>query len=242
MVIALGSSQVTAQTAEREVVAQPTEWFALNSNIKLHKRFGFAFDSQLRDAGSFESAQNYVRLGFEVYVTPKLSIVPIGGMFVSNFLYGKQPASYDNNEKRIWQQAIYKHSKTRFHFTHRFRMEERFIQNKKSGSEDFSTELFRARYRFLVNIGLNNEKLEPGAWYLTVWDEFFYGWGSGDTFEKIDQNRLSVGIGYQIAPKISVTAGVLHQYLVKKNGAQQENNIGSIIQFNYNFDFSKKEN
>ena len=58
----------------------------------------------------------------------------------------------------------------------------------------------------------------------------------------IDQSGFSVAIGYQIVPMISITAGGLHQMLVKKNGAQQENNIGLIVQFNYNFDFSKIQN
>ncbi len=232
----------SAQSSERDVATQPLEWFVLNSNINLHKRFGLAFDSQFRFAGRLESAQHFVRLGLEFYINPKLSFVPIGGMYVWNFKYGEQPASYVNNENRIWQQVLYKYSKSRFHFNHRVRMEERFIQNKSTGSEDFSVELYRARYRFLVNIGLNKEKLESGAWYVSVWDELFYGWGKDDTFNKIDQNRLSVALGYQIAPKISFTAGALYQMWVKKNGAQQENNIGPIIQFNYNFDFSKKEN
>lgn len=232
----------SAQSVERDVVTQPLEWFALNSNISIHKKYGLAFDSQLRFAGKLESAQHYVRVGFDFYVTPQLSIVPIGGMYVWNFKYGEQPAAYVNNEKRIWQQVLYKHDFGRLHFNHRFRMEERFIQNKSTGSDDYSAELYRARYRFLVNIGLNKEKLEPGAWYLSVWDEFFYGWGKGDTFDKIDQNRLSIAVGYQIAPKISFTAGVLYQILVKKNGAEQENNIGPLVQFNYNFDFSKNEN
>ncbi|HPM31299.1 MAG TPA: DUF2490 domain-containing protein [Chryseolinea sp.] len=228
------------QVEEKETVNQATEWFVLNSNIKLHKRFGFAFDGQLRDVGKFESAQDFVRLGLEFYVTPKLSIIPIGGMYVWNFKYGKQPVAYVNDEARIWHQITYIHSTSRFHFHHRFRMEERFLQNKGQDDETFSTQLYRARYRFLVNIALNKTKIEKGTWYASVWDEFFYGWGSGDTFNKIDQNRFSVGIGYQIAPKISVTAGALYQLLVKSNGAQQENNIGSIIQFNYNFDFTKK--
>ncbi len=228
------------QVEEKETVSQATEWFVLNSNVKLHRRFGFAFDAQSRDVRNFESAQDFVRLGLELYVTPKLSIIPIGGMYVWNFKYGKQPVAYANDEARIWQQIAYKHSSSSFHFHHRFRMEERFLQNKGENDKTFSTTLYRVRYRFLVNIGLNNTKIEKGTWYASVWDEFFYGWGSGDTFNKIDQNRFSVAIGYQIAPRISITAGALYQMLVKKNGAQQENNIGSIIQFNYNFDFSKK--
>jgi len=34
----------------------------------------------------------------------------------------------------------------------------------------------------------------------------------------------------------------LYQMLIKKNGAQQENNVGTLIQVGYNLDFSKSEN
>src|SRR6478735_8723103 len=147
LIMVLGSFGEVLAQSEREVVNQPLEWFALNSNIKLHKRFGFAFDSQLRFVGNLQEAQHYVRLGAEFYITPKLSIVPIGGMYVWNFKYGEQPAAHENDEKRIWQQVFYKHDVSRFHFNHRFRMEERFIQNKSTGSDDFSTQLYRVRYR-----------------------------------------------------------------------------------------------
>ena len=83
-----------AQSSSREIVTQQIDWFALNSNIKLHKKFGFAFDGQLRFVQGFESAQHYVRNGIEIYVTPKLSIIPIGYMYVWNFKYGKQPSSF----------------------------------------------------------------------------------------------------------------------------------------------------
>lgn len=244
MVFTISTS--SAQSSQRAVVTQSTEWFALNSNIKLSKKFGFAFDSQLRFVQDFESYQHYIRNGVEFYITPKLSIVPIGYMYVWNFQYGKQPAAYANNEQRIWQQVIYKHNTRKLFFNHRFRMEERFIQKHHSETDGsvaydgFDTYVDRVRYRIQLQVPLNKPKVEAGAWFITVYDEVFYSWGKPITFHKPDQNRMYGAVGYQFTSKFSIQGGAFYQMLIKKNGTQQENNIGSLIQVGYNMDFSKK--
>lgn len=235
-----------AQSPDRETVTQLTEWFALNSNIKIHKKFGFAFDGQLRFVQDFESAQHYVRIGTEIYLTPKLSFIPVGYMYVWNFQYGKQPSAYANNEQRIWQQILYKHNVNKLFFSHRFRMEERFIQKHHTDQigelvyDGYDTYLDRIRYRLQIQFPLNKPKLEAGAWFITVFDEIFYSWGKPITFHKPDQNRMYAALGYQFSNRFSVQGGPFYQMLIKKNGTQQENNVGALIQFGYNFDFSKQ--
>ncbi len=230
------------------VVNQSTEWFVLNSTIKLHKRIGFTFDGQLRFVRGLENAQHFLRNGLEIYITPKLSIVPIGYMYVWNFRYGEQPSTYANNEQRIWQQVLYRHSISKFSFSHRFRMEERFIEKRYTDAsgmvvnDGFDTYLSRIRYRLQVQFPLNREKIEPGALFAVVFDEVFYSWGSTITFSEPDQNRIYAAIGYQLNKSMSLQGGAFYQALIKNNGTKQENNIGILIQCAYNFDFSKKEN
>jgi hypothetical protein len=239
--------ELRAQPQSREIVTQSTEWFALNSNIKLHKRLGFAFDGQLRFVG-LENAQHFVRNGLEIYITPKFSIVPMGYMYVWNFRYGEQPTTYANNEQRLWQQVLYKHNYGGLFFSHRFRVEQRFIQKhntEPNGSvvyEGYDTYLNRIRYRLQIQIPLNKEKIETGAWFVGIFDELFYSWGKSITFYKPDQNRMYAAIGYQFSKNFSVQGGAFYQLLIKKNGLQQENNVGTLIQFGYNLDFSKAEN
>jgi len=243
----LSLSRGYAQSS-RDVVTQPTEWFVLNSNIKLHKKFGFAFDGQLRFVQNFESAQHFFRNGLEVYLTPKLSVIPIGYMYVWNFQYGEQPTTYANNEQRLWQQVLYKHNFGRLYFSHRFRLEQRFIQKRytePNGSivyEGYDTYLNRIRYRLQIQIPLNKEKIEPGAWFFAAFDELFYSWGSTVTYHKPDQNRLYAALGYQFTKKLSLQGGGFYQMLIKKNGDQQENNVGTLIQLGYNLDLTRNEN
>lgn len=236
-------TQGLSQSEQRETVTQSTEWFVLYSKIKLHPKFGIAVDGQFRFVKDFQSMQHFIRPGLEIYITPNLSVVPIGYMYVWNYAYGEQPAALLSDEQRIWEHIAFQHKLGRFHIHHRARLEQRFLKkvNTPNGEIDKDFFLNRVRYRLHVNYPINKKDIEPGAWFVNVWDEIFYGWGEYDTFDELDQNRLLVGLGYQYNPKIQVTAGGLYQMLIKNNGAKQENNIGVLIQFTYNLDLSRKE-
>lgn len=236
--------QVSGQ-AERETVTQSIQWTSLNSNIKLHEKFSLAVDGQIRFA-EFGMMQNQVRAGLEIYVTKKLSIIPVHYSYIWNYQYGKQPASFINNEHRIGQQVSYKHGLGRISMNHRFRTEERFIQVHSKNAENeivnegFINKQFRIRYRVLFNIPINKNKMEAGTLYASIWDEVFMSRGKLVTFEKPDQNRIFGGIGYQFSKDFAIQGGFLYQALVKANGVKQENNMGLLLQVNYNFDLSKK--
>jgi hypothetical protein len=235
-----------AQTSKRDIVSQPIEWLSLNSNIKLNKYYGLTFDLQDRFVQDFNSMQHMVRIGAEVYITPKLSVVPIGYAYIWNYQYGKQPAAYVNNERRIWQHVAYKHHINRVAISHRLRLEERYLENNHKGedgsvvNDGFTNVQTRLRYRLVTNIPLNHKKLDPKTIYISIWDEVFFSRGKAVTYHEADQNRLFVGPGYQITKKVAVQAGYFYQYLVKANGAKQENNSGPLLQLNYNFDFTKQ--
>jgi hypothetical protein len=131
-----------------------------------------------------------------------------------------------------------------FYFQQRLRMEERFIQAHSSTetSDAYSDERYRLRYRSLVNVPLNSAKIEAGTWFASVWDEIFLSWGKAVTYNDApDQNRIYGGLGYQFSKPFSIQAGFIYQYMIKKNGLQQENNYGGMIQLTYNPDFTKKE-
>ncbi len=242
-IIFIGIHHSFAQSIKREKVNQSIEWFAVNSNIKLHTRFGVAFDGQLRFAKDFQSMQHYVRAGLEVYITPNFSVVPFGYMYLWNFLYGEQPASFIADEQRFWQQVVYKQKFGRFNIQHRARLEQRFIEKTRVPNGNLVNNFYlnRIRYRFFVNYPINKVVIEEGSLFINVWNEVFYGWGNYDTFHEPDQNRLSFGLGYQLNSKTQFLAGVLYQMMIKNNGAKQENNVGILAQFMYNLDLCKKE-
>ena len=240
--VLLGSTQVFSQ---RERVTQGIEWIGASSNLKLTPRLGVFLDGQFRFAGT-ENMQHMLRGSLDFYITNHLSISPFGYSYIWNFKYGKQPASIVNNEHRIYQQLQYSHSIGKFFITHRFRAEERMIQFH-SGTpplvvdegydENFQ---FRIRHRIWVNRPIKGSRFEPKSWYLASMFEFFMSWGDRVTYDnQIDQYRLFLGPGYQISKLANIQLGPYYQYLVKRNGLQQENNVGVLVQLNYNFDFTK---
>ena len=236
--------------AQRAKVDQGVEWFGTSSAVKLHPKFGIYLDGQFRFAKSFDNMQHQFRTAFDFYVNNKLTISPVGYVYIWNYIYGEQPAAVINNEHRIYQQIQYKHTTGRFAFTHRFRTEQRFIQFHSGSSPNFVDEgysenfQFRLRHRVLVNLPLKGEKVEPKSFYITGFTEFFMSWGKEQYITytgKLDQFRLFVGPGYQINKSANIQLGPFYQYLVKSKGDKQENNIGSFVQLNYNFDLSKKK-
>jgi hypothetical protein len=232
--------------AQPVVINQPIEWFALTSTAKLSKHINIYADVHLRYAKGFEPMQNQIRIAPEWVFSKTISFAPMGFVYVRNFLYGDQPSKYENNEHRFYQQLLIKHSSGKWAFNHRLRVEERYIQihsvsNGEVLDNGFTNEQIRFRYRGLVTYVLNKPKIEPGAFFVSAYDEFFISWGSKVTFNSPDQNRIYLGAGYQFCKNVSLQTGVLYQALLKSNGTLQENNVGVMTQFTYNFDFSKKQ-
>jgi len=243
--LTLSIATAQAQPAGRAVVNQSIQWFAATANIKLSKTLTAIVEGQYRYAGSLDPMQYQSRTALEVRLNSHFSIVPVGYVWTENFLYGKQPMTFKNNEHRLWEQVTYKHGFGRFKFDHRLRLEQRFIQvhsRTAEGSvvnEGFSNRQNRLRYRFAVKVPLGGKKdIDTQTLYAAAYDEAFYSWGKTVTFDEPDQNRLFGGLGYQVCKPLSIQAGFLYQMLIKANGAQQENNVGFQIALNYNLDLT----
>src|SRR5205814_2163134 len=101
-------------------------------NIKVHPKFSLLLDGQFRFAQNLDPMQMQVRTGLDFLVTKKLSFMPLGYVYIWNPIYGKQPATYVNNEHRIFQQVTYSHSLGRLKMNHRLRLEQRFVQTHQN--------------------------------------------------------------------------------------------------------------
>lgn len=239
-------SKSTFSQSNENTVHQSIEWFSLNSTIKVHQRVGIFVEGNFRFVQTLNPQQYQFRTAVDITLSKNFSIVPVGYVYSWNFQYGKQPVSYVNNEHRLYQQVMYKHAIGRFYFHHRFRLEERFLQDHHTSAEGvvigdaYTNERNRIRYRPLVYIPLNHNKIEAKTVFISVWDEVFASWGKDVTYHSPDQNRLFVGAGYQFTKLISVQAGGLYQMLKKSNGALQENNVGMLILLTYNLDLTKQ--
>lgn len=111
-------------------------------------------------------------------------------------------------ESRIYQEALLPQKiGTRVYLTHRFRYEQRFVQD-----QDLRT---RYRYNLFLNIPLNQTDLSTGAIYLALYNELFINGqreiGQGRTVEIFDRNRTYGAIGYSIRNGLRVQVGLMRQ-------------------------------
>jgi hypothetical protein len=111
------------------------------------------------------------------------------------------------SESRIYQEALFPTKLGRFHLNHRFRYEQRFVEN-----QDFRT---RYRYNLFINVPFNKKGLEKGAVYLALYNELFINGqrdiGNGNQVEIFDRNRLYTGLGYVISKSLRVQLGSMNQ-------------------------------
>lgn len=202
----------------------------------------------IRHVDDFQPMQNQYRIGLEYLVNDKISFIPIGYVYTRNFIYGAQPMLYENNERRIFQQFLFRHKAGRFRFFQRVRFEERFIQvhSRNAAGEVIDQGFdenyqFRIRYRINATYPLGAEVITPKKFFLTAYDELFISRGEKVSVSYPDQNRFFAGAGYQFTKGISANAGYIYQIIIKPSGQQQENNMGALIQFFLNFDFTKAD-
>ena len=107
-------------------------------------------------------------------------------------------------EHRIYQQFITKQQFGRVAIHHRYRIEERFIENKFK---------MRFRYFFSCKIALNRKKMEDKTLYLSLYNELFIG--DRDPF--YDRNRSYAGLGYRFSNVMSVEFGYMNQHFINRN-------------------------
>lgn len=228
------------QQSERETVTQSIQWLAFSSHLKVSEKLHILLDGQFRQAGSVDPMQYQGRVGLDIKINDHFSFVPVGYVYTWNYQYGKQPAVFVNNEHRTWQQVMYKHQGGIVQLEHRVRLEQRFIQHHSvTGNGDvvddgYSVFQQRLRYRLQARIPLNGRTIDPKSYYAIAYDEIFKSWGENVTYDHPDQNRVFAGIGYQFEKNFSMHMGGIYQLLIKRNGAQQENNFGVLLQLTYN--------
>ncbi|GGI57803.1 DUF2490 domain-containing protein [Winogradskyella haliclonae] len=171
-----------------------------------NSQFGIQGDFQYRDwQGLGDMEQLLLRSGFTY--TPKNANVKFT-LGYGNVTSGVPGSSDDTStESRIYQEALLSQKLGRFYLTHRFRYEQRFVEN-----QDFRT---RYRYNLFLNVPINKKELSPKAIYAALYNELFINGqqdiGNNQTVELFDRNRTYLGLGYVLNEKIRFQLGWMNQ-------------------------------
>jgi hypothetical protein len=139
--------------------------------------------------------------------TPKDSGVmfTLGYANITTGQFGENDDTFGEN--RIYQEALIPQKiAKRFFLTHRFRYEQRWVEN-----QDFRT---RLRYNLFLNITLNGTELKKGVFYAAFYNELFMNGersnGVSD-LELFDRNRTYFGLGYALSSSSRIQVGWMRQ-------------------------------
>ncbi|RZK83141.1 MAG: DUF2490 domain-containing protein [Pedobacter sp.] len=210
-------------SAEAQTIHQNSGWLFLMNITKFNDKWGMHFDLQIRTQNEWEGVRNLlVRPGITYYIN-KNSDVTLGYLLTPTFINAEGVLKNTLTEHRIWEQYIYKHKINAVNVSHRFRLEQRFIE--RNAPEDLFSQRLRYFVRFIIPIKSGKESFEKG-FFAALQNEVFLNVQhknelNGSIF---DQNRAYGATGYRFNKKIDLEAGYMNQS-VKGLGQNTSNHI-----------------
>lgn len=196
-------------------------WYMYFGNNKISEKFNFHNEIQYRnfDAGA-DLEQLLIRTGIGYDLTENNNNILLGYAFILSQPYIRGEKS-ENIEHRIFQQYITRQKFGRFFVQHRYRLEERFLQDD-----------FRMRFRYFLglNIPINNKEMLPKTWYASAYNEFFLHLDS----PVFDRNRVYGAVGFVINKNMRIEAGYMNQIQENRNRGQVQIGFYNNIPFTKN--------
>lgn len=214
----MGLNQLSAQT-----VQQNTGWFALFNTTKFNSKWGLALDIQVRSADDWAYVRNTLfRPGLTYYINDRNNVTA-GYALITTAFHTPVVPNYTLLEHRIWEQYILTHKISSVFAMHRFRLEQRFIENK--GPDDTFSQRFRYFFRFIQPLQKQEGGFSKGA-FVALQNEVFFNLQNKDKLNGsfFDQNRAYLAAGYRFSKKFDVEAGYLNQ-VQKGVSANVMNNV-----------------
>ncbi|MDH5397639.1 MAG: DUF2490 domain-containing protein [Cyclobacteriaceae bacterium] len=183
-------------------------WYMYLWNTSIGENgFGFQGDIQYRNWNAVGDLEQLLLRGGLTY-SPKTSSAKftLGYGNIQTGAYGDEKTT--TSESRIYQEAMLPHhAGGRFFLTHRFRYEQRFVEN-----QDFRT---RYRYNLFLTVPLNHTIIGDKTVYLSLYNELFINGqrsiGNGREVEVFDRNRSYLALGYAIKQQLRVQGGIMRQ-------------------------------
>ncbi len=108
---------------------------------------------------------------------------------------------------------------SRWRFDHRYRLEKRFFRNFE-GEELLSGYNSNFRFRYRLTLSWLISKEDQPALTLKLSDEIHFNFGNEILYNHFDQNRIYVGINYNLSPQINIEAGYMNWYQQRRTGNQ----------------------
>ena len=194
-------------------------WLMYLGNKQINTKWNWHNEVQYRDYNAIgDLEQLLLRTGIGLNLTENNNNLLLGYGFIHSQNYqDNTDDKIDINEHRIFQQFITRQSIARIKVQHRYRFEQRWI-------EDADIRL-RFRYFLSINIPINNRDIIDKTWYGSIYNEIFIN----NDRVIFDRNRLYFGIGYRLNKVARFEIGYMNQFL--NNTSRDQMNLITFVNF-----------
>ncbi len=191
-------------------------WLIYIGNKKINSKWNLHNEIQYRNYNAIgDLEQLLIRTGLGYTFNDNKNNVLFGyGYILSENYLDSSNEKETINEHRIFQQFTSNQKIGAVKLGHRYRFEQRFIEND-----------FKLRFRYFLSLNVPLTKKETNSYYLSVYNEVFL-----NTKTNIyDRNRLYGGLGYKVNQNLRLEIGYMNQFF--KNTNRDQLNIISFINF-----------
>ena len=208
-------TSILSTNAQSELTGEDElgSWFMYFGTNKIADKWSIHTEAQFR---YYEMATNFnqtlLRTGLNYHINPN-AIATLGYGFIDTDPTFTEYDEISNNnlvqnnsisEHRIFEQFILKNKVWEFKFEHRYRLEQRFVQNNFTGE---SNTLHRARYRIQMTLPLTD------IFFLNFYDEIFINLQDN----AFGQNRAYAALGVNVTEDLSMQFGYLKNHFTGAN-------------------------
>ena len=183
-------------------------WLIYIGSKKLDNQWNIHHEVQYRNYDAIgDLEQLLLRTGLGKNLTDGNNNLLLGYGFIRSENYTNEEDKIVINEHRIFQQFITKQSIGKLGLQHRYRFEQRFVEDD-----------FKLRFRYFLGISYPL----TDQFYLSSYNEiflntFFFAYTVQNAF---DRHRLYGGLGYILSDRIKIELGYMNQFLINTNRDQ----------------------
>ena len=176
-------------------------WLIYIGSKKVNEKWNIHNEVQYRNYNAIgDLEQLLLRTGVGYNLTENNNNLLLGyGYILSQNYAANRTDKFDVNEHHIFQQFTTKQKLGRVGLSHRYRFEQRFVEDAYK---------MRFRYFLSLNIPLAKKEVENPKYYLSAYNEIFLNSKSAI----FDRNRVYGGIGYKLNAKVRIEAGYMNQF------------------------------
>lgn len=228
-------------------------WYTYNGDHQLATRWKLHTEYQWRRIDFITRwQQSLARVGLVYELTDRLTIAG-GYTRFTTYPYGNYPSADQGvpvPENRVYEDIELADKLGRLVIGHRFRLEQRWLgQLSTANPRQIEGWQYQNRIRYQLSLAypLSGPTIDDHEFYLNAFDELFISFGRHVQDNVFNQNRLSVGLGYQIHNNFKIELNYFNRVLqhgqgdpiTKKRIFDFDN--GFRLNLYYAFDFKRDE-